>query len=56
MSFLDSLSVIKEIVDEKPWILGGDFNLIKNLEEKKGGIRNLNPASDQFNELIDDLI
>ena len=55
LSFLDSLSVINEIADDKPWILGGDFNLIRNLEEKKGGIWNLNPASAQFNELIDDL-
>ena len=29
--------------------------MIRNLEEKKGGIRNLNPASAQFNELINDL-
>ena len=55
MSFLDSLSFIKEIVEDKPWILGGDFNLIMNLEEKKGGIRNLNTASVHFNDLIDTL-
>ena len=54
-SFLDSLSNIKEIARDKSWTLGGDFNLIRNLEEKKGGIQNLNPASAQFNDLIDDL-
>ena len=36
-------------------ILGGHFNLIRNVEEKKGGIRNLNPTSVHFNELIDTL-
>ena len=55
MSFLDSLSDIKEIAKDKSWIMGGDFNLIRNLEEKKGGIRNLNLVSAQFNDLIDDL-
>ena len=38
LSFLDSLSVIKEIADDKLWIVGGDFNLIMNLEEKRDGI------------------
>ena len=55
VSFLDLLVVIKDISDDKPWILGGDFNLIMNLEEKKGGIRNLNLASVYFNVLIDTL-
>ena len=29
--------------------------MIRNLEDKKGGIQNLNPTSAQFNELIDGL-
>ena len=55
MSFLESLPEIKEIAEDKSLILGGDFNLIKNLEEKKCGIQNLNPASAHFNDLIEDL-
>ena len=55
MSFLESLSFIKKTIEDKLWILGGDFNLIKNLEVKKGAIRNLNPASVHFNNLIDTL-
>ena len=55
MAFVDSLSDIKKIAEGKSWILGGDFNLIRNLEEKKGGIQNLNTASAKLNDLIDDL-
>ena len=54
-TFLDLLSDTKEIAEGKSWILGGDFNMIRNLEEKKGGIRNLHPANAKFNDLIDDL-
>ena len=42
LSFLDSPNFIKKTSEDKPWILGGDFNLIGTLEEKKGGIQNLN--------------
>ncbi len=53
--FLDSLRHMREEEKHLPWILGGDFNLIRNLEEKKGGVRRISPSSDQFNILIDDL-
>lgn len=36
-------------------ILGGNFNLIRSLEEKKGGIRRLEPAPFIFQDLIQDL-
>ena len=54
-NFLDLISDIKSIVEDKSWILGGDFNLITNLEEKKYGIRNLNSASNHVNVVINDL-
>ena len=55
MQFMDSLRMIKGMSEGKPWILGGGFNLIRNLDEKKGGIRHLNPISEYFNEVIDNL-
>ena len=51
-TFLDSISDIKVIVEENAWILGADFNLIRNLDGKKGGILNLNSASNHFNAVI----
>ena len=53
--FIDSLSDLKTIVLNRAWIIGGDFNLIRNLGEKKGGICSLNPASTLFNNTISDL-
>ena len=54
-SFLESISDIKALVKDKAWILGGGFNMIRNLDEKKGGIQNLNYASNHFNAIINDL-
>ena len=34
------------------WILGGDYNMITNLAEKKGGLRRLDKASEAFNTFI----
>ena len=55
MQFLDSLGMINGMTEGKPGIIGGELNLIRNLEEKKGGIRQLNPINDSFNEVIDNL-
>ena len=35
--------------------MGGDFNIIRGLAEKKGGSRRLDRDSEDFNRLIDDL-
>jgi hypothetical protein len=35
---MDSLMDIGDRYKKQPWILGGDFNLIMSLEEKKGGV------------------
>ena len=34
-TFIESLSDLKTIVMNRAWIIGGDFNLIRNLGEKK---------------------
>ena len=47
--------MLKLALGGKPWILGGDFNLVKNIDEKKGGIWKLNPISEYFNEFIANL-
>ena len=53
--FLESLIDLKTLVKYKAYIIGGDFNLIRSLDEKKGGIRNLNDVSTLFNNTINDL-
>ena len=47
--------MLKRMSEGNSWILGGGFNLVRNLDEKKGGIRQLNPISEYFNEVIDNL-
>eukprot|EP00253_Pinus_taeda_P018479 PITA_18479 len=54
-NFLNSMKTIRRLYPEVDWIIGGDFNLIRSLEEKKGGIRKLDHFMDKFNDLIDDL-
>ena len=38
VKFLESLGMLKLALGGKPWILRGEFNLVRNLDEKKGGI------------------
>ena len=54
-AFIESLTDLKTLAQNREWIIGGDFNLIRNLDEKKGGIRSLNSASTLFNNTISDL-
>jgi len=46
--FLRSLQNMSNLVRQRHWIIGGIFNLIRNLQEKKGGIRTLNPTNNDF--------
>ena len=55
MKFLESLGMLKLALGGKPWILRGDLNLVRNLDDKKGGIRKLNPISEYLNEVIANL-
>lgn len=34
-TFLESIGMLKNLHNEKCWLIGGDFNMIKSLEEKK---------------------
>jgi len=54
-SFLTSLEFLASWVDSKHWILGGDFNLITSLHEKKGGTRKLDAHSIRFSSIIQNL-
>jgi hypothetical protein len=53
--FLRSLSQASSHTHYKNWIVGGDFNIIRSLEEKRGASRRLDRESDDFNNLIDNL-
>jgi hypothetical protein len=51
-AFLQHLEWIAEHIGPQRWILGGDFNMIIGLEEKKGGHRSLGNESMLFNGTI----
>lgn len=53
--FLEEIHNIKEWVGMEHWIIGGDFNLIRSLEEKKGAVRTISNISASFNKLIEEL-
>jgi exonuclease III len=40
-AFLSNLEYLSTLTKDNRWIVGGDFNLIRNLDEKKGGTRRL---------------
>eukprot|EP00253_Pinus_taeda_P015369 PITA_15369 len=51
--FLESLNKFMERHPNANFILGGDFNMITSLLEKKGGLRKLNRDGEQFKDFID---
>jgi len=53
--FLRSLSYLASLTQHNKCIVGGDFNIIRSLKEKRGGSRRLDQDSYDFNSLIDDL-
>jgi len=55
LKLLDSLQELRERHASIPWILGGDFNMIKYLSKKKGGTRTLNKDSCAFQSFIDNM-
>eukprot|EP00253_Pinus_taeda_P017089 PITA_17089 len=54
-NFMKKMKAIRRIYPEPAWIIGGDFNLIRSLEEKKGGIRKADQYMSMFNDMIDEL-
>lgn len=53
ISFLTSLSHLKLRYPNSKTIMGGDFNMITSLLEKKGGLRRLNKDSELFIEFME---
>jgi exonuclease III len=52
-AFLNNLEYLSTLVESNRWIVGGDFNLIRNLKEKKGGTRCLDREASDFDSFID---
>lgn len=55
LKFLNSLVDLRSRHKEIPWVIGGDFNMIKSLSEKKGGTRILRRDSLYFNSFTEDM-
>ena len=51
-SFMGFLQWIQEQAELGQWVLGGDFNLIANLEEKKGGRWTMDKFQEAFSECL----
>jgi len=52
-AFLRILEHLATLIGGNRWILGGDFNMICNLDEKRGGMRHIEAESGDFQQLID---
>jgi len=55
LRFLDSLVDLRGRHEGIPWVMGGDFNMIKSLSEKKGGTRLLTKDSLAFQTFTDNM-
>ena len=51
-SFMGFLQWLQDQAEQGQWVLGGDFNLIANLEEKKGGRRTMDKFQEPFSECL----
>lgn len=47
------LQKMKQMIGNALWFVGGYFNIIRSLEEKKGGIHKLDQSSSNFDGIID---
>ena len=54
-AFLRNLEYLSTLTRHNRCIISGDYNLIHNLDEKKGGSRCLDQESNNFNSLIDNI-
>jgi len=50
--FLTNMQAIRRIIPGPLWIIGGDFNIIRTLGEKRGGARREDQSMEEFNEMI----
>ena len=50
-NFLKNVQAARRISPGTPWIVGGDFNMIRTADEKKGGIRRLDQNMETFNAM-----
>ena len=50
LAFLEEIHSIQEWVGKEYSVIGGDFSLIRSLEEKKGGVHSLSNISSVFNK------
>ena len=55
LKLLTSLEVLRKRHPDMPWILGGDFNMIKSLLEKRGGTKALSKYSIPFQTFTDNM-
>jgi len=53
--FMRNIQAVRKLIPEDLWIVGRDFNLIRDLGEKRGGIRRQDPSMEEFNDLIANL-
>lgn len=51
-NFLKNMQAIRRILPRTLWIIGGDFNMIRMIGEKKGGLRRPDQNMEEFNEMI----
>jgi len=49
---LKDLQTTRRIFPGIPWIVGGDFNMIKTMEERRGGINRPDQNMEEFSEMI----
>jgi hypothetical protein len=53
--FFQILAYLGSLAERKRWIIGGEFNMILTLEEKRGGQKHLEKDNAKFQELIENL-
>ena len=49
---LQNLKAMRRLIPEKPWIIGGDFNMITTLEEKSGRLKRIDSDMEMFRDMI----
>lgn len=55
LHFLDKILATRQLICNYLWIVGGDFNLIRSLKDKKGSVHKLYPKVASFGSYIEKL-